>query len=48
MINKKRHIVISEETMKELEKIGKFGESYEDIILKLLDKNKKMKGGIEK
>jgi hypothetical protein len=41
-----RHIVISEETIKKLEKFGKFGESYEDIILKLLE-SKKVKGGIK-
>lgn len=34
----KKHLVVSEETREKLDKIGKKGDTYEDIILRLLEK----------
>jgi len=38
---KKEHIVISKEVKKELDKLGNKGDTYEEIILRLLKKREK-------
>jgi len=36
MIKQKEHIVVSKETKNKLDKLGNKGDTYEDIILRLL------------
>ena len=43
MIKKTTHIVISIELKKKLDKLGKKGDTYEDIVKKLIERRLKRK-----